>query len=128
MSGGDRSARPCGRLLIVDDEEPQRLMLTQILRRAGFETQDAADGESALQRMERHEFDLLLTDQRMPQLDGLELLERVRRLRPRLPVVLMTAHGTVSTAVEAMKRGAADYLTKPFERDELLMVIEKVLR
>jgi DNA-binding NtrC family response regulator len=70
----------------------------------------------------------LLTDQRMPRMDGLQLLEGARRLAPELPVVLMTAHGTVSTAVEAMKRGAADYLTKPFERDELLLVIEKALR
>ena len=117
-----------GRLLVVDDEEPQREMLGNILMRAGFEVETAADGREALERLEQDGFDLLLTDQRMPNLDGLELLERVRKLSPGLPVVLMTAFGTVSTAVDAMKRGAADYLTKPFERDELLLVIEKVMR
>ena len=117
-----------GRLLVVDDEEPQRLMLTSILGRAGFTVVAVADGEEALGRLERAAFDLVLTDQRMPRMDGLELLERTRRLQPELPVVLMTAFGTVSTAVEAMKRGAADYLTKPFERDELLLVVEKAIR
>ena len=117
-----------GRLLIVDDEEPQRTMLASILGRAGFEADTAPDGRSGLERVATGGYDLVLTDQRMPGVDGLELLERSRRSHPGLPVVLMTAFGSVSTAVEAMKRGAADYLTKPFERDELLLVIEKVLR
>ena len=103
-------------------------MLEGILGRAGFEVTAAADGPSALERLEAEPFELLLTDQRMPGIDGLELLERVRKLQPKLPVVLMTAHGTVSTAVEAMKRGAADYLTKPFDRDELLLVVDKAIR
>ena len=120
--------RPRGRLLVVDDEEPQRLMLSKILGRAGFEVVTAANGREALASLETGTFDLMLTDQRMPSMDGLELLEQSRRANPGLPVVLMTAHGTVSTAVQAMKRGAADYLTKPFDRDELLLVIEKALR
>jgi len=126
VSDSEREIR--GRLLVVDDEEPQRVMLKAILARVGFEVETVADGKQALERLERESFDLLLTDQRMPRMDGLQLLEGARRLAPDLPVVLMTAHGTVSTAVEAMKRGAADYLTKPFERDELLLVIEKALR
>ncbi len=117
-----------GRLLVVDDEEPQRTMLASILGRAGFDVVTAPDGAEALERLDGAAFDLLLTDQRMPGIDGLALLEQARRLQPRTPVVLMTAYGTVSTAVEAMKRGAADYLTKPFDRDELLLVIEKVMR
>jgi DNA-binding NtrC family response regulator len=117
-----------GRLLVVDDEEPQRLMLSSILGRAGYQVATAADGRQALAQLGESAFDLLLTDQRMPEMDGLELLERARQLRPDLPIVLMTAFGTVSTAVEAMKRGAADYLTKPFERDELLLVVEKAIR
>jgi two-component system NtrC family response regulator len=116
------------RLLVVDDEEPQRLMLASILGRAGFVVRTAADGREALARLAEGGFDALLTDQRMPGMDGLELLDRARRIQRDLPVVLMTAYGTVSTAVEAMKRGAADYLTKPFEREELMVVIEKVLR
>jgi len=116
------------RLLVVDDEEPQRSMLTSILGRAGFEVHAASDGKAALALLDGCSHDLVLTDQRMPGMDGLELLEHLRRKLPDLPVVLMTAYGSVSTAVEAMKRGAADYLTKPFERDELLLVIEKVMR
>ena len=116
------------RLLVVDDEEPQRLMLSSILGRAGFAVVTAADGREALARLAEGPFDAMLTDQRMPGMDGLELLEGARRTQPGLPIVLMTAYGSVSTAVEAMKRGAADYLTKPFERDELMVVIEKVLR
>ncbi len=124
----DESQQPRARLLVVDDEPAQREMLAAILDRAGFDVVTAADGEQALQRVESETYDLLLTDQRMPKMNGLELLERVQRVQSRLPVVLMTAHGTVSTAVEAMKRGAADYLTKPFERDELLLVIDKAIR
>ena len=116
------------RLLVADDEEPQRDMLSRILTRAGFDVETAADGREALSRIDRGGFDLLLTDQRMPHFDGLALLEEAQRRAPRMPVVLMTAYGSVSTAVEAMKRGAADYLTKPFEKDELLLVIDKVIR
>jgi DNA-binding NtrC family response regulator len=116
------------RLLVVDDEEPQRLMLTSLLGRAGFHVDAAKDGEEAVSLLGAGSYDLMLTDQRMPRMDGLELLEKARKDHPELPVVLMTAYGSVSTAVEAMKRGAADYLTKPFERDELLIVVQKVLR
>ena len=119
------SASVKAHLLIVDDEEPQRLMLASLLGRAGFEVDAARDGSEALELLRNHNYDLMLTDQRMPKMDGLELLERVRRDHADLPVVLMTAYGSVSTAVEAMKRGAADYLTKPFERDELLIVVSR---
>jgi DNA-binding NtrC family response regulator len=122
----DEPAR--ARLLVVDDEQTQREMLGKILGRAGFAVETASDGNQALALLRQQTFDLLLTDQRMPGMDGLELLEQVQRLDTRLPVVLMTAYGTVSTAVEAMKRGAADYLTKPFERDELLLVVDKAIR
>ncbi|HXV76820.1 MAG TPA: sigma-54 dependent transcriptional regulator [Candidatus Polarisedimenticolaceae bacterium] len=126
MSAPARTTR--ARLLVVDDEEPQRLMLERILARAGYDVATAAHGKQALELLERQRFDALLTDQRMPEMDGLDLLRHVQRLDAGLPVVLMTAYGTVSNAVDAMKRGAADYLTKPFERDELLVVIDKVLR
>ena len=119
---------PRGRLLVVDDEEPQRLMLSNILGRAGFEVTTASDGREALEALAGQPFDLMLTDQRMPGMDGIELLGRVQGIDADLPVVLMTAFGTVSTAVQAMKHGAADYLTKPFERDELLVVVEKSIR
>jgi two-component system NtrC family response regulator len=129
MSGAASvGSRDKGRLLVVDDEETQRRMLAGILERAGYEVETAANGRLALEQLDGERFDALLTDQRMPEMNGLELLERIQRLAPEMPVVLMTAYGTVSNAVDAMKRGAADYLTKPFERDELLVVMEKVLR
>ena len=81
----------------MDDEEPQRVMLAKILERAGFGVTTAAHGKEALERLAADSFDLLLTDQRMPEMDGLELLDRVLRSRDDLPVVLMTAFGTVST-------------------------------
>ncbi|MGD8375848.1 MAG: sigma-54 dependent transcriptional regulator [Acidobacteriota bacterium] len=117
-----------GRLLVTDDEATQRTMLQAILTRAGFEVETARDGAEALERLQNENFDVLVTDQRMPGMDGLTLLERARSLDPSLPVVLMTAYGSVSSAVAAMKQGAADYLTKPFEREELLLVLEKTLR
>ena len=116
------------RLLVVDDEEPQRRALAGILERAGYEVATAAEGQEALSLLDGRSFDLMLTDQRMPVLDGLELLDRARRATPDLPVVLMTAFGSVSSAVEAIKRGAVDYLTKPFEKDELLLVVDKAIR
>jgi len=103
-------------------------MLASILARAGFEVETAAEGQEALERLDRESFDLVLTDQKMPGMDGLTLLRRAREVRPSLPVVLMTAHGSVSAAVAAIKHGAADYLTKPFEKDELIVVLEKTLR
>ena len=121
-----REAR--SRLLVVDDEPTQREMLQSILKRAGFLVSTAENGADALRQLEAESFDLVLTDQKMPEMDGLELLSRARSLQPQLPVVLMTAFGSVSAAVAAMKEGAADYLTKPFESDELLLVLEKALR
>ena len=127
-----REAGPTGgtkaRLLVADDEPHQREMLAGILERAGFEVETVPGGAEALEKLDAGSFDLLLTDQRMPGMDGLQLLERARAIQPTLPVVLMTAYGSVSAAVSAMKQGAADYLSKPFEREELLVILEKVLR
>jgi two-component system NtrC family response regulator len=116
------------RLLVVDDEAHQREMLSGILHRAGYAVETVATAAEALGALETGRFDLLLTDQKMPGMDGLTLLERVQALEPGLPVILMTAYGSVSEAVAAMQKGAADYLTKPFEREELLLVLEKALR
>lgn len=116
------------RLLVVDDEDTQREMLKRILDRAGYQVQTAPNGQEALSALREGSFDLALTDQRMPVLDGMELLSRVRAEFADLPVVMMTAYGSVETAVDAMKRGAADYLTKPFEKEELLLVLDRVTR
>ncbi|MCI0409435.1 MAG: sigma-54 dependent transcriptional regulator, partial [Acidobacteria bacterium] len=125
---GSGSPTRGARLLVVDDEAHQREMLTGILARAGYRVETAATATEALAALGRAPFDLVLTDQKMPGLDGLALLEQVQSLQMELPVVMMTAFGSVSEAVAARKKGAADYLTKPFEREELLLVLEKALR
>jgi DNA-binding NtrC family response regulator len=128
VAAGKATDKFAARLLVVDDEATQREMLSGILQRAGYRVETAASGSVALEALERGAFDLLLTDQKMPGMDGLALLERAQSRQPELPVVLMTAFGSVSEAVAAMKHGAADYLTKPFEREELLLVLEKALK
>jgi two-component system NtrC family response regulator len=114
------------RILVVDDEPPQRELVAGFLRKQGFEVALAGDGEDALARFRAEPFDLVLTDQRMPGLSGLELIAALRRVNPEVAVVVMTAYGTIETAVAAIKAGAADYLTKPLNLDELLHRIRAV--
>jgi DNA-binding NtrC family response regulator len=116
------------RILIVDDEKVQREILEGFLVKQGYEATAAEDGQNALERFTSGAFDLVLTDYRMPGLDGIQLLREVRRLQPEAIVVIMTAYGTVGTAVSAMKEGAYDYLTKPIDLDELLLLIQRVER
>ncbi len=115
------------RILLVDDDASVRRVLQFKLQKRGFLVETAADGLDALKRLKDEQFDLLLSDIKMPELDGLELLERAHRSQPDLKVVLITAHATVSQAVQAVKLGAFDYITKPFEDDELFVAIEKAL-
>lgn len=114
-------------VLVVDDKEMMRESVTATLRRAGFDVASASDGAGALDAIARKRPDAVVTDLRMPGLSGLELLERVRRIDEDLPVVLMTAFGTVETAVTAMKSGAYDYVTKPFEGDELIISVKRAI-
>lgn len=108
------------RVLVVDDEPAQLELVGGFLAKRGFEVSLAADGREALARFSREPFDLVLTDQKMPGFSGLELIEAVRAQNPETPVIVMTAYGTIETAVAAIKAGAADYLTKPLNLDELL--------
>ncbi len=117
----------CPQLLIVDDEPNIRKVLAALLEQAGYLTTAAASGEEAIRMVRAHDPDLVLTDLRMPGMDGLELLRQLRSGFPEIPVVLLTAHGTIETAVEAMRRGAHDFLTKPFDDDKVLEVIGKAL-
>jgi two-component system NtrC family response regulator len=114
-------------VLVVDDEEAQRKVLAGFLRKRGFEVLQAAGATEAVGHAREKTVDLVLTDLRMPDRDGLELLDELRRINPEVPAIVMTAFGTVKTAVEAMKRGAADYLTKPIDLDELDVLIDRVL-
>lgn len=114
------------RILVVDDESAQRLIVSEILRDEGHEVESAASGRQAVALLERSDFDLVVTDLMMADGDGLHVLKEGRRLQPELTVLLMTAFGTVSTAVEAMKSGAWDFLQKPFQKDELIERVRRV--
>ena len=114
-------------VLVVDDEQTQRTVLAGFLRKRGFEVLQAANVEDGLAEVSAHTVDLALTDLRMPGGSGVDLLEGVRRINPEIPVIVMTAFGTVASAVDAMKRGAADYLTKPIDLDELDVLIARTL-
>ena len=119
-----------GTIFICDDEEGIRRYLKKMLQLQGFPVETFADGPSLLNRLQTCEsgtLDLLLLDIRMPDMDGLEVLSRVSGLRPSLPVVIMTAHGTIESAVEAIKCGAYDYITKPFPREKVIAILEKAL-
>ncbi len=116
-----------GRIVIADDEEAARVSLGQILREDGYEVFLAADGESALKLVADEGPDVLLTDLRMPGLDGHELLGRVRRAYPEVAVAIMTAHGTIRSAVQALREGAEDYLTKPIDVEELEHLLGQIL-
>ncbi len=113
------------RVLVVDDEEGVRRMITALLHREGFVVSGTADGEEALRRLSEEPFDLVISDVRMPGLDGLGLLARVRALHPETTVIMMSAFGNLDLAVEAMKQGAYDYISKPFKPDELILTLRK---
>jgi DNA-binding NtrC family response regulator len=114
-------------ILVVDDQEAHRDLMGAALGAAGYEVVEAGSGHEALAQLARGSFGLVLTDQLMPGMSGLELMVEIFRLRPGLPVVIVTAYGTVDTAVQAMKAGAVDYIQKPFSPDELLIVVRRVL-
>ena len=114
------------RILVVDDEPAQRELVGGFLRKHGFDVVEAGGGSEAVARFKQEAFDLVLTDQRMPDLSGLEVLEAVRSTSPETAVVIMTAYGTIGTAVSAVKAGAADYLTKPLNLDDLLHRVHRV--
>jgi len=116
------------RVLVVDDEEIICKYLRRALTERGYEPTYRLSGEEALKELRRGPYSILLADVKMPGMTGIELLERVRDDFPEVSVVIMTAHGSVQTAVDAMKLGASDFLTKPFEPQELALVVEKVLR
>jgi two-component system response regulator HydG len=114
-------------VMVVDDEEANRVALERILEREGIGVVHAPDGRAALLAMRQHPPDLLLTDLKMPGMTGLELMKAARALDPDLEVVVMTAFGTVETAVEAMKEGAWDFVTKPLRRSDIVRAVRKAL-
>jgi two-component system response regulator AtoC len=115
-------------ILVVDDEPNLRRVLRAQLERDGYDVHTAEDGEQAIALLRDNHLDLVITDLRMPKLDGMELLRRIVSSEDAVPVVMITAHGTVDTAVEALKTGAFDYITKPFDQAEVRTIVRKALR
>jgi DNA-binding NtrC family response regulator len=113
-------------ILIVEDEKSQREMLCGFLSKEGHAVKEAENGENALVSVKEGHFDLLLLDYKMPGMNGLEVLEEVKRINPDIDVIMMTAFGTIETAVKAMKTGAVDYITKPVELEELLLHLNRL--
>ncbi len=115
------------KILVVDDDFAHRTMLKTLIAGWGYEVREADDGAAAVEAVKKDPFDLVLMDIRMVRVSGLEALEEIRLYNPALPVILMTAYASVETAVEALKKGAYDYLTKPLDFDELRLALERAL-
>jgi DNA-binding NtrC family response regulator len=115
------------RILIVDDDHAMRLALAESLESCGYDISAAENGSEALNLFNKRKFDLVVTDMKMPEMSGIEVLQGVKKLSPDVPVILITAYGTVNTAVEAMKEGAAEFIMKPFSLDDLEALVKNVL-
>jgi two-component system response regulator HydG len=116
-----------GSVLVVDDQRNMRATTALLLRQAGHRVGEAADGASALEQLAESAYDVVLTDLRMPNLDGMQLLQAVQRSSPQTQVIVMTAYGTIESAVQAIRHGAYDFLTKPFQQEEVLLRVGKAV-
>src|ERR1700730_10797555 len=116
------------RIVIIEDELPIRRGVVDALRASGYETADAGDGARGLEEAVRHGVDLVLLNLLLPKRDGMEVLAELRKVRPTLPVIILTARGTEDDRVRGLKMGADDYVVKPFSARELLARVEAVLR
>lgn len=116
------------KILIIEDEPTMRIGMTHLLSSSGYHVRSCKDGEDGIATLEREAFDLVITDMRLPGFDGLSVLKRVKTLSPSTGVIIITAYAEIKTAVQAIKEGAFDYVSKPFSNDELLILIERFLR
>lgn len=116
------------KILVVDDEQNIRRMLNRVLSSEGFIVKEAINGLEALKRLEEEDYSLVLLDLKMPGLNGIETLKKIRESDINLPIIMISAYGSISEAVEAMKLGALDYLTKPFDIEELKIIVERAIK
>lgn len=116
------------RILFIDDDRAGREVALYNLREAGYEVASASDGQEGLSLFSPGNFDLVITDFKMPGISGIEVLRQIRSLDPDVPVLVITAFGTMETAVEAMREGACYFIVKPFDREHLLLAVEKIVR
>ena len=116
------------RILIIDDEPLMRISIADALKAEGSQVKVAATGPEGVDFIKKEQFDIIVSDLRLPGLDGLQVLQTCREVSPRTGVIVITAHGSVETAVEAMKIGAYDYITKPFSMDELLLIVKRLVK
>lgn len=122
-----KNNEPSAHILVIDDEAAIRKTLTEILSFEGYKIDEAADGEQALKLLEQHKYDLALCDIKMPKMDGVEFLKKATELTPDMPVIMISGHGTIETAVEAVKKGAYDFISKPPDLNRLLITIKNAL-
>ncbi|HJL44952.1 MAG TPA: response regulator, partial [Polyangiaceae bacterium LLY-WYZ-15_(1-7)] len=115
------------KILVVDDQRNMRTTLAMMLRGAGHDVDEAADGDIACEKTSEESYDLVLTDLKMGATDGMAVLRHTKETTPLTEVIVMTAYGTIESAVEAMRIGAADYIQKPFEEEELMVKVDKAL-
>jgi DNA-binding NtrC family response regulator len=115
------------RILVVEDDQDIRDLLVETLQRSGFEIDTAENGKQGLQQFQAHHYDLILTDIRMPVMDGLQMLKMIKKEDSKMPIVVVTAYPSVDSAVECLVKGADDYLVKPIQMDDLNVKINKAL-
>jgi len=116
------------RILIIDDEPLMRISIADALKAEGYQVKVAATGSEGVDCIKKEQFNIIISDLRLPGLDGLQVLQTCKEVSPRTGVIVITAHGSVETAVEAMKMGAYDYITKPFSMDELLLIVKRLVK
>lgn len=114
-------------ILIIDDEKAIRKTLTEILGYEGYKVDEAADGEEGLKKFSSQSYDLVLCDIKMPRLDGIEFLEKAKKINPDIPIIIISGHGNIETAVEAVKKGAYDYISKPPDLNRMLITLRNAL-
>lgn len=127
QGNGKMGLRPGSKILVVDDDSAHRLMLATLLDEWGYRVEEAPDGRAALDAIRARPVDLILMDMRMPNMDGIEATKAISGYNPAIPIVIMTAYSSVATAVDAVKSGAFDYLTKPIDFDALRLTLERAL-